>query len=187
MKIDLARANPDLIQTDVAIVGAGAAGLTVARNLIEGGRQVTLLESGGLDYSRDTADLNIGENVGQQYYDLDEARLRFFGGTTAIWGGRCAELDPIDFERRDWIAHSGWPITWDEIQPWYGKARRLLGVDGERSSVTWLERANLPDLEVDHWTFNSQFDRFAYRNHKDLIAHPPDDAHSSCHGAALSL
>ena len=172
MKIDLARADPNLIRTDVAIIGAGAAGLTAARSLIDGGRQVTLLESGGLDYSRDTADLNIGENIGQQYYDLDEARLRFFGGTTAIWGGRCAELDPIDFERRDWVAHSGWPITWDEIQPWYGKARRLLGVDADRISASWLERADLPALEVDHWSFDSQFDRFAYRNHKDLVAHP---------------
>ena len=172
MKLDLARVEPDHIRTDVAIIGAGAAGLTVARRLIDGGRQVTLLESGGLDFSRDTADLNIGENIGQRYYALDEARLRFFGGTSAIWGGRCAELDPIDFEKRDWVAHSGWPITWDELQPWYGEARRLLGVSGAPGSGEWLERLNLADVEVDHWVFDSRFDRFAYRNQKDLIAHP---------------
>lgn len=171
MKIDLARGGPDLIQTDVAIIGAGAAGLTVARRLIDGEREVTLLESGGLDFARESADLNIGENVGQAYYDLDEARLRFFGGTTAIWGGRCAELDPIDLERRDWIPHSGWPIEWDELQPWYAEARRLLNVDGARLAGSWLQHADLGELEVDHWSFDPRFDRFAFRNHKDLIDH----------------
>ena len=55
-------------------------------------------------------DLNRGKSIGQVYYELEDARLRFFGGTTAIWGGRCAELDSIDFRARAWVPHSGWPI-----------------------------------------------------------------------------
>ena len=84
----------------------GAAGLTLARRLTERGRSVTLLESGGLDYEPETQALYRGKNVGMPYYDLDQSRLRFFGGTVAIWGGRCALLDPIDFEKREWVPHS---------------------------------------------------------------------------------
>ena len=65
MQIDLRHASPDLIEADIAIVGAGAAGITMARRLVAGGRRVILLESGGLDYESDTAALNAGFNVGE--------------------------------------------------------------------------------------------------------------------------
>ena len=126
MIIDLGTGGPDQLRADFAVIGAGAAGLTLARRLVEGGRSVILLESGGLDYESATADLNRGEVSGEPYYPLHDARLRFFGGTTAIWGGRSAELDAIDFEKRDWVEWSGWPFDKDELRPWYDKAWRLL-------------------------------------------------------------
>jgi choline dehydrogenase-like flavoprotein len=67
MHFDLVQGAPDQLRADYAIVGAGAAGITMARRLLSGGRSVILLESGGLDYERDTADLNAGTNVGQPY------------------------------------------------------------------------------------------------------------------------
>ena len=110
MFIDL-RSVPDAttIDADVCIVGGGAAGITLAMELLGHGHRVCLLESGGLDHEPAVADLGAGENIGEPYYPLDHARLRFFGGTTAIWGGRIARLDPIDFQARDWAPHSGWP------------------------------------------------------------------------------
>ncbi|HEX8258173.1 MAG TPA: FAD-dependent oxidoreductase, partial [Allosphingosinicella sp.] len=107
--LDQAPAQAELA-TEVCVIGAGAAGISVTRKLLAAGHEVVLLESGGLDYEADVAELNTGENVGEDYYDLEDSRLRFFGGTTAIWGGRCAELDPIDLEKRDYVPHSGWPI-----------------------------------------------------------------------------
>src|ERR1044072_5679383 len=109
-------------ESDICIVGSGAAGLTLARRLTEFGHRVTLLESGGLDFEQPTQDLYRGENVGMPYYDLDQSRLRFFGGTIGIWGGRCALLDPIDFERRDWVPGSGWPIGRGDLDPYYRAA-----------------------------------------------------------------
>jgi len=172
MQIDLAHASPEDIRTDIAIIGAGAAGITAAARFIDAGREVVLIESGGVDYEKASADFNKGHNVGESYYDLADARLRFFGGTTAIWGGRCAQLDAIDFERRSWVPHSGWPITLEGLKPWYAQARNLLDVGGMRNGREWIERQGLQELSVDHWSFDTRFDRFGYIARKALIDHP---------------
>ena len=119
MLIDL-RKDPEAVAepSDVCIIGAGAAGITLARRLVQRGHTVSLLESGGLDFEQETQDLYRGANVGMPYYDLDQSRLRFFGGTVSIWGGRCVPLDPIDFERREWVPHSGWPIGRADLDPY---------------------------------------------------------------------
>ena len=95
---DVAASGP--LTAEVCIIGAGAAGQTLAKALADAGRQVLLVESGGFDYDPGVQALNQAENTGLPYYDLERARLRFFGGTTAIWGGRTCRLDPIDFEVR---------------------------------------------------------------------------------------
>jgi len=165
--------------TEVCVIGAGAAGITLTRRLLSAGHQVMLMESGGLDYEPGIADLNAGASVGRDYYPLEDARLRFFGGTTAIWGGRCAELDPIDLERRDWVEHSGWPIEPAELATYYREARPLFGLPAERFSKNDLARAGavLPDfdeaeLRTTIWTFDARFDRFTAAACADLLAHP---------------
>ncbi|MCR5875034.1 GMC family oxidoreductase [Phenylobacterium sp. J426] len=180
MHIDLNAADsPAELKTDVCIVGGGAAGITAARRLLEQGLSVVLLESGGLDYERSTAALNAGQNVGEAYYDLEDARLRFFGGTTAIWGGRIAELDPIDLERRDWVPHSGWPIRWSELARYYGPARAIFGEPPEGATADDLRRAGAPTpafdaarLEVGVWTFDRRFNRFVFDACSDLVRDP---------------
>ncbi len=174
MLIDLRNDGPEEFQADVAIVGAGAAGNTLARSLIEKGLQVLLLESGGLDFEEETAALNRGANIGEPYYDLDRSRLRMFGGTTAIWGGRCAELDAIDFADRPWVPFSGWPITIEELRPWYRSARGCFGNDGSDSESTprLLERLDGRELTVRHWWFDREFDRFGAARNRDLVDHP---------------
>ena len=52
--------------------------MTIARRLMRAGRDVMLLESGGTDFEAATQALYRGRNIGHAYYDLDEARLRFF-------------------------------------------------------------------------------------------------------------
>lgn len=179
MHIDLDDQAPAELTADICIIGAGVAGITAARRLLAGGRSVVLLESGGIDYEAATADLNAGENRGEDYYALDHARLRFFGGTTAIWGGRCAELDPIDFEKRDWVPHSGWPISAEDLAPYYREARPIFGLPPEAPDLQALRRQNVPvpdfdpqKLAVPLWSFDGQFDRFTFRRCQDLVRHP---------------
>ena len=61
MLIDLSAGAPGRLDADVAVIGAGAAGITVARHLLSRGLNVLLLESGGLDHHASTSDLNAGE------------------------------------------------------------------------------------------------------------------------------
>lgn len=176
MYFDLMDQGRARLQADVAIVGAGAAGITLARRLLTEGLSVILLESGGLDYEKASADLNAGENVGEDYYALEDSRLRFFGGTTAIWGGRCAELDPIDLVRRSWIPHSGWPIDHAQLRPYYDAAWRALGLASSAYRSDPL-RPRLPAFSPDElatplWAFDNQFDRFSFLRCEDLVDHP---------------
>jgi choline dehydrogenase-like flavoprotein len=164
---------PARLDADVAIIGAGAAGLTICRRLLTLGHRVVLLESGGTDFEAATAELNAGTNVGQAYYELDHSRLRFFGGTTAIWGGRCAELDPIDFEERGWVPHSGWPVSYDELRPYYSEAWQSLGLGQRPEHIDIGLPAFRPDeLCVRSWQFDERADRFSFALSRDLILHP---------------
>lgn len=174
MHIDLGEHAPGRLEADVAVVGAGAAGLTLARRLVDGGRSVLLLESGGLDYEAAAAELNRGVNEGQDYYPLEDSRLRFVGGTTAIWGGRVAELDPIDFERRHWVPHSGWPFGYDELRPFYREARALLDLprDPPPPNPSLLDRLTGDEVERRDWLIDPKFDRFGFAAQRELFAHP---------------
>src|SRR6516165_757546 len=89
-----------IIETEVCIVGAGPAGITVAREFMNSRRRVVLLESGDTEFRETTQQLYAGSNIGRRYFDPDDVglRLRYFGGATNHWGGWCAVPDPLDFE-----------------------------------------------------------------------------------------
>lgn len=114
------------IQTAVCIIGGGVAGITLAREMDRYGIDTCLLESGGFDPDDDTRDLYRGEDVGLPYIFADGCRGRFFGGSSNCWGGWCRPLDHWDFDRREWVPHSGWPFGLDELMPYYRRTHPLL-------------------------------------------------------------
>jgi choline dehydrogenase-like flavoprotein len=137
-----------VVETDVCIVGAGAAGITIARELAGSRFRVCLLESGGLDYDPQVQDMYKGSNIGRDYYDLDVCRLRYFGGTTNHWAGWCRPLEAIDFEKRSWIPHSGWPFGFGEIEPYYPRAYEICQVPSpevvEKITAAQVTRGDSP-------------------------------------------
>jgi choline dehydrogenase-like flavoprotein len=114
------------LETDVCVIGAGAAGITLARELIGSPLQVTVLESGGLQFEGDTQALYEGPSIGLPYPDLSVPRLRFFGGTTNHWGGICRPFEEADFEAREGIPFTGWPIKNRDVDPFYERAARVV-------------------------------------------------------------
>lgn len=121
--------NNTIIEGDLCIVGAGAAGISMALDWNKSGKKVILLEGGGFEYDSEIQDLYSGNSTGQKYYPLRSCRLHLFGGTTGHWGGMCAPFDPIDFKIRSWVPDSGWPITLDDLVPFYTKAQNLFELD----------------------------------------------------------
>ncbi len=108
---------------DICIVGAGAAGITLALELAQSSLDVILIEAGKSDSSGKSQQLYQGSVADQQrHLPADQARYRQLGGTTSMWGGRCIPYDPLDFETRIFVENSGWPITRKELDPFYKRA-----------------------------------------------------------------
>jgi len=112
-----------LLKTEVAVVGAGPAGIVVALELARRGHDVLLIESGGRlpdERTQALGDAAIADPA--KHVAMGLATRRQIGGASNIWGGRCVPYDPIDFDRRPFIPDSEWPIAYDDIAPYFQRA-----------------------------------------------------------------
>ncbi|MBI2235566.1 MAG: GMC family oxidoreductase [Magnetospirillum sp.] len=126
MLLDARELPPDYrLMCDIAIVGAGPAGIALALRLTGSGLSVVLLEAGGHGGRPDLDPFHGRVEDPLRHPPVTLYRSRGLGGTSAMWGGRCVPFDPIDFEPRPHVPFSGWPIGWDEVAPWYAHALAL--------------------------------------------------------------
>ena len=130
---------------DVIIIGTGAGGGTLAYHLAPSGKRILLLERG--DYVRREKDnwSSRAVNVEAKYHtkdvwhDMDGKPLHphtnyYVGGNTKFYGAALFRLRKEDFGE---ISHHGgispaWPISYDDLEPYYTKAEYLYQVHGER-------------------------------------------------------
>jgi choline dehydrogenase-like flavoprotein len=136
-----------ILNTEICIVGAGAAGITLAQELNGARQSVCLVESG---------DYNPDEEV-QSLYEIDVggypvrenfmSRARYFGGTGNLWAGRGMKLTEFDFEKREWVPNSGWPIAYSELQNYYGNAAKILRLPSFESFNNFILKRSLSQAE----------------------------------------
>ena len=152
MKFERGREVPggSVLTTDVCVIGSGAAGITVARELDGSSLQVLVLEAGGLEHDPVAeADTYAIDQLGIPYLSTIPNRGRWFGGSTSLWFGRIAMLDPIDLEARAWVRDSGWPLTIEQLHPWVPRAAAILDVP------------HIEKLKIQNWPQNPTIDTFA--------------------------
>jgi choline dehydrogenase-like flavoprotein len=125
------------IDTDVCVIGSGAAGLTLARELDGTGARVTLLEGGRRQYDERAQDLYQSDLLGLVHRGVHTYRYRMFGGATTRWAGQALPLFDLDFESRPWVADSGWPVDRDELDPYYRRAAEAMGIHPFSRNGSW--------------------------------------------------
>ena len=122
MIADLDKLPPDraLGEFDLCIVGSGPAGGTLAAELAGSGLSICVLESGRL---RPTRHADVLKRVESEGIHIKEySRERVLGGSSTTWAGLSSPLDRTDLEPRDWLRHSGWPLSEEQLTPYYAAA-----------------------------------------------------------------
>lgn len=136
-----------VLETDVCILGGGVAGLTLALEMRNLAKDLIILEGGGRSFDTRSQELYTASKENRtQYPDPRFSRLRFLGGSSNHWANNTSPLDPFDFEVREDIPHTGWPITHQELAPYYSAASRYCGLGNDDYSIeTWSLRLKSKD------------------------------------------
>ena len=161
--------NDSALAADLAVVGAGPAGIAVALEVAAQGLDVILIESGYEKANPDAQRLaEAADWDGSLHAPMSLAVRRVLGGTSTIWGGRCVPYDRIDFENRDYISAVTWPVTYDELLPYYQRACDWLGCGRAAFDIARMEHlppAIVPGLiddavstaSFERWTLSTNF------------------------------
>jgi choline dehydrogenase-like flavoprotein len=119
----------------VCIIGSGPAGMSLALGLERAGIGVLLIEAGDDGFDPASQDLYDGEVVGDDYFDLTQARLRQLGGSSGHWGGICRPLTRVDFNTAPPSGATGWPIGFDDLAPYTQAAAEIVEIPGTFEDV----------------------------------------------------
>src|SRR6476469_8285939 len=117
------------VQFVIVIVGAGAAGILLAVEMTKKKKNILLVESGHFEEDESRQALNTVSQSGKIVTNAVWGRKRAIGGTTIAWGGQSLPFGPLDFQERDWVQNSGWPLTFEELAPYYDLANRFMQID----------------------------------------------------------
>jgi choline dehydrogenase-like flavoprotein len=119
-------ASNSTVAADICVVGSGAAGITVASQLDGAAQRVCLIESGAYAPEEDVQSLYDLQIAGYPVRENFMSRARYFGGTCNVWAGRSMRLTELDLLPREWVPHSGWPMTYAELARYYPQAGQIL-------------------------------------------------------------
>jgi choline dehydrogenase-like flavoprotein len=148
------------IDAGTVIVGSGIAGVLVAREIASSSHPVAIVERGApmswddqmrayesegrLTFERGGAG-SVHNDENAEGTDWEWGYLYALGGTCNHWAGSSPRLLPEDFEMRSrYGVMTDWPISYDDLSPYYEAAEDALAVAGAPSGVTPGARYPLP-------------------------------------------
>src|SRR5882724_7473938 len=142
---------------DVIIIGTGAGGGTLAYHLAPSGKRILILERGGYvprekaNWDPQVVNVDAHYNTKESWLDKDGKELHphtnyYVGGNTKFYGAALFRLRKEDFGE---IKHYGgispaWPISYDDLEPYYTEAERLYHVHGQRGEDPTEPPASTP-------------------------------------------
>ena len=122
MLINSNKKNKVFPSVDICIIGSGIAASSLAIELLNTNISFLMIEAGPLNHS--TSEAIKKESVGRDF-GLEATTSVEVGGTSSLWHGVLAPLDRIDFKKRSWIQNSGWPIEYEDLEPFYKKSGKI--------------------------------------------------------------
>jgi hypothetical protein len=176
---DILEENASL-RADIAIVGSGPAGIVLALELEKFGYSIAIIESGLLTFKSSIQRLGDAAKFDPNFHaSMSECTRLQLGGTSNIWGGRCVPYDPVDFDQRNYIADSIWPIGYEEISRYFQKACNYFFCGDSKfniHNIPYIQQTsiipNLPDGEVltsslERWSLPTNFGKEYFSNLKN--------------------
>jgi choline dehydrogenase-like flavoprotein len=153
-----------MTESTVAIVGSGIVGTTVAYHLVNKGYDVEIFEKGPeypyphdqqfrekILYLYDNPSYSLPKDLqnltrsGDYYGDLNHERVMVVGGSATVWQAITLRMLPEDFKTRTLYGYGeDWPLAYDDLEPYYGKAEALLGVSGTDADNPFAPRRSSP-------------------------------------------
>ena len=138
------------VEAELAIVGAGPAGIVTALEAAARGVSVVLVESGSVGFDRAAQNLSeAAEWDPHRHAPLSLSVRRQVGGTSNTWGGRCVPFDPIDFGPRFYQGLPSWPVGYEDVRVYFQRACDWM-VCG-RAAFSVAELSHLPRGIVPGW------------------------------------
>lgn len=130
MQIDLEQVaeGGTTFASPICIVGAGVAGLILARKLADAGCKVALLEAGGLELEERSQSLYNAEMAAETHEGTTAGRYRTFGGSSVRWGGQLLPFTPDIFTPAAGTHAVAWPISLTEIEEHFNEIQDLFQV-----------------------------------------------------------
>jgi GMC oxidoreductase len=111
------------LTADLAVIGAGPAGIVVSLEAARYGFDVLLVESGRQKFDPDIQNLAEAAEMDPALHSpMRLTTRRQLGGTSVIWGGKCVPYDEVDFDYRPFISDAQWPVSYDQTVPYFQRA-----------------------------------------------------------------
>jgi choline dehydrogenase-like flavoprotein len=144
---------------ELCVVGTGPVGMALALEFDRRGREVLVLEAGDKEMEAGGSEASRARIVDpQRHAPMEIAVVRALGGTSWTWGGRCVAFDPVDWMPRDFVGDARWPISAEEVRPYYKRATEYLLCSSDALTVPYKRELThgLTLDRVERWARNSR-------------------------------
>lgn len=167
------------LAADLAVIGAGPAGIVLTLEAERHGFDVVLVESGAERLDPDIQSLaDAAEWDAALHAPMQLTTRRQLGGASVIWGGRCVPYDEVDFDYRPFITEAQWPVGYDDVLPYFQRAcdwlacgRAAFDTTGmphlPASLVPGLADGDVLTSSLERWSLPTNFGREYRRRLRD--------------------